>query len=141
MKQLSEVNDPTFSGEVLGKGIAIIPEEGKLYAPFDGTVSSLFDTKHAIGLTNDMGADLLIHVGLETVELGGKYFEARVQTDDRVKKGDLLIEFDIEEIKKKYDTITPVIVTNWDEFSEINSLVTEGKVLAGQPIIEMKGQV
>ncbi len=119
IKSLKEVNDSTFSEEILGKGLAILPEEGKLYAPFDGEVTSLFDTKHAIGLSCAGGVELLIHTGLETVGLGGRYFEAKAAVGDKVKKGDLLIEFDLEEIRKEYDTITPVVITNAEDFTEI----------------------
>lgn len=138
LRMLSQVNDPTFSEEVLGKGIAIYPSEGKLYAPFDGKVSSLFDTKHAIGLTDSTGIELLVHIGLETVDLAGKYFEAKVGTDDLVRKGDLLIEFDLEKIKENFDTITPVIITNSDDFSEIIVEKTEGKILTGEQILTVK---
>lgn len=135
LRPLSEVNDPTFSEGILGKGVAIYPSEGKLYAPCDGTVSALFDTKHAIGLSTDMGMELFVHIGLETVSLGGMYFETKVSVNDIVKKGDLLIEFDLEKIKEKFDTITPVIITNSAEFSEINVERTEGKVSAGEHIL------
>lgn len=140
LKALQEVNDPTFSEGILGKGLAVIPAEGKLYAPFDGTVSSLFDTKHAIGLTDSTGMELLVHIGLETVNLGGKYFEAKVQTGMQVKKGDLLITFDLEEIRKTYDTITPVIITNADDFQELKAVRETGSVIAGEAILTVKRQ-
>lgn len=138
IKPLSEVNDPTFSEEILGKGIAIVPQEGKLYAPFNGVVSSLFDTKHAIGLTDASGAELLIHIGLETVNLGGTYFDAKVKNGDKVKKGDLLIEFALDEIKKHYDVITPIVVTNADDFQEICPARISGQVEAGEDILTLK---
>ncbi len=119
LKSLKDVNDPTFSEEILGKGIAILPKEGIVYAPFDGVVSALFDTKHAIGLTDDQGMELLIHVGLETVNLGGTHFEVHISQGDLVKKGDPLITFDLQEIQKTHDVITPVLITNADDFSEI----------------------
>ena len=137
IKSLKEVNDPTFSEEILGKGLAILPEEGKLYAPFDGEVTSLFDTKHAIGLSCAGGAELLIHIGLETVGLGGRYFEAKAAVGDKVKKGDLLIEFDLEEIRKEYDTITPVVITNAEDFTEILQ-EKEGAVEPGELILTVK---
>ena len=137
IKSLKEVNDPTFSEEILGKGLAILPEEGKLYAPFDGEVTSLFDTKHAIGLSCAGGAELLIHIGLETVGLGGRYFEAKAAVGDKVKKGDLLIEFDLEEIRKEYDTITPVVITNVEDFTEILQ-EKEGAVEPGELILTVK---
>lgn len=137
IKFLKEVNDPTFSEEILGKGLAILPEEGKLYAPFDGEVTSLFDTKHAIGLSCAGGVELLIHTGLETVGLGGRYFEAKAAVGDKVKKGDLLIEFDLEEIRKEYDTITPVVITNAEDFTEILQ-EKEGAVEPGEIILTVK---
>ncbi len=137
IKSLKEVNDPTFSEEILGKGLAILPEEGKLYAPFDGEVTSLFDTKHAIGLSCAGGAELLIHIGLETVGLGGRYFEAKAAVGDKVKKGDLLIEFDLEEIRKEYDIITPVVITNAEDFTEILQ-EKEGAVEPGELILTVK---
>lgn len=140
LKLLQEVDDPTFSEEILGKGFAVVPSEGKLYAPFDGIVSSLMDTKHAIGLTDSTGMELLIHIGLETVSLGGKYFEVKVQPEMEVKKGDLLIEFNLDEIKKSFDTITPVVITNSDDFSEIKVLRESGSVSAGEAILEVKKQ-
>ena len=100
-KALQDVNDPTFSEGILGQGAAIIPSEGRLYAPFDGKVSSVFDTRHAICLEHAAGAEMLIHIGLETVSLGGKYYTAKVKDGDTVKTGDLLIEFDLEEIQKE----------------------------------------
>ena len=99
VKELKEVNDPTFAGGMLGQGIAIIPSEGKLYAPFDGKVNLVFDTKHAIGLENEAGAEMLIHIGLETVNLNGEHFTPKVKAGNTVKKGDLLVEFDLDEIK------------------------------------------
>ncbi|MCC8098066.1 MAG: beta-glucoside-specific PTS transporter subunit IIABC [Eubacterium sp.] len=137
-KAIEEVNDPTFSQGILGQGVAIIPSEGKLYAPFDGTVASVFDTKHAICLENGSGVEMIIHIGLDTVNLGGKYFTAKVKNEDKVKKGDLLIEFDLAAIKKEYDTITPVLVTNADDFGEIVPLKTSGQVKVGEPVIKIK---
>ncbi|MCI8585264.1 MAG: PTS transporter subunit EIIC [Lachnospiraceae bacterium] len=138
LKPLKEVNDPTFSGEILGKGVAVIPSEGKLYAPFDGEVSMVFETKHAIGLVKD-DVEMLIHIGLETVSLEGKYFDAKVKAGDRVKKGDLLIEFDLEAIAREgFDTITPVIVSNADDFGEIAADCTSGPVAVGDHLLTVK---
>ncbi len=137
-KTLQEVNDPTFSEGILGQGAAIIPSEGKLFAPFDATVSSVFDTRHAICLEHEAGAEMLIHIGLETVSLGGKYFTARVKDGDRVKKGDLLIEFDLNGIREQYDTITPVLITNTDDFSSIEALKTAGAVTAGEAFLNVR---
>lgn len=138
LKSLKDVNDPTFSEEILGKGIAILPKEGIVYAPFDGVVSALFDTKHAIGLTDDQGMELLIHVGLETVNLGGTHFEVHISQGDLVKKGDPLITFDLQEIQKTHDVITPVLITNADDFSEIVVQKEIGPVKAGDAILTVK---
>lgn len=134
---LEDVKDETFSQKILGDGVAIIPEEGKLYAPADAEVSMLFDTLHAVGLQTSDGTELLIHVGIDTVQLNGKYFKALVKTGDKVKKGQLLLEFDISEIQKAgYDIITPVIVSNTDAFSEIKCLVKD-KVDYGNAILTL----
>lgn len=117
---LEKVNDETFASGILGKGIAVEPSEGKVYAPFDGVCESIFDTLHAMGLTSDDGITLLIHVGLETVGLGGRPFKAHVKTGDRIQKGQLLLEFDMEEIKKNgCETVTPILVTNGDEIGNV----------------------
>lgn len=138
LKSLKDVNDPTFSEEILGKGIAILPKEGIVYAPFDGVVSALFDTKHAIGLTDNQGMELLIHVGLETVNLGGTHFEVHISQGDLVKKGDPLITFDLQEIQKTHDVITSVLITNADDFSEIVVQKEFGPVKAGDAILTVK---
>lgn len=138
LKPLKEVNDPTFSGEILGKGVAVIPSEGRLYAPFDGEVSMVFETKHAIGLVKD-DVEMLIHIGLETVSLEGKYFDAKVKAGDRIKKGDLLIEFDLEAIAREgFDTITPVIVSNADDFAQIAAERTSGTTAVGEHLLTVK---
>lgn len=138
VKELKKVNDPTFAGGMLGQGIAIIPSEGKLYAPFDGKVNLVFDTKHAIGLENEAGAEMLIHIGLETVNLNGEHFTPKVKAGNTVKKGDLLIEFDLDEIKKEYEIVTPVLITNADSFSTIEPLKTTGVVKVGEEILKAK---
>ena len=110
---LESVNDEMFSKKALGDGIAMIPEIGELYAPCEGTIKMVFDTKHAIGMETTNGTELLFHVGLNTVELNGKYYEACVKAGDHVKQGDLLLKFDVEKIKSEgYDVTTPIIVTN-----------------------------
>jgi len=120
VKDLVEVDDKTFSQELIGKGIAIIPSNGKVYAPFDGVVEALFKTKHAIGLKADNGVELLIHIGMDTVNLEGKYFTSHVEQTQRVRAGDLLVEFDMEAIKKEgYDLITPIVVTNSDNYLDV----------------------
>ncbi|MCZ4247443.1 beta-glucoside-specific PTS transporter subunit IIABC [Bacillus amyloliquefaciens] len=118
VKALSEVNDSVFSGEIMGKGFAILPEEGAAVSPVEGRVTAVFKTKHAIGITSARGAEVLIHIGLDTVRLDGRHFEVHVKEGDAVSPGDLLITFDIEEIKAAgYDVITPVIITNTDQYS------------------------
>lgn len=136
-KQLSEVPDPTFSEGVLGQGAAIIPSEGKLYAPFEGTVASVFDTKHAVCLSGPGDCEMLIHVGLETVNLNGRYFDVKVKDGDEVKTGDLLMEFDLDAISRDHKTITPILITNADDYGEISYLKTSGSVRAGEPLYKV----
>ena len=127
---LSQVEDDAFSQEVLGKGIAIIPSEGKVYAPFDGTVITLFPTKHAIGIVSDNGCEVLIHIGMNTVQLNGKYFTSHVQQGDKVKKRQLLVEFDIDHILQEgYNLETPVIITNTKDYSNINTNTNKDNVV------------
>ena len=121
---LEEVGDGVFSEGMLGKGVAIEPTVGRAVSPVDGTVSTIFDTKHAVGVTSDDGAEVLIHIGLDTVKLNGKHFNAHVKAGDKVKTGDLLVEFDIEKIKEAgYPTITPIIVTNTDSYEDVEAMV------------------
>ena len=131
----AQVDDPTFASEALGKGLAIIPSEGKVYAPFDGTVEMLFDTKHAVAVTSDDGVEVLIHVGVDTVNLKGEGYTAHTATGEKVKKGQLLLEFDMDRIKKAgYQTVTPVIVTNSDEYKNVR-VVKTGSVRAGDEVL------
>ncbi len=116
----ADMKDEAFGSGALGKGAAILPEEGKVYAPDDGVISAFFPTLHAIGVMTDMGAELLIHVGLDTVQLNGEGFHAFVSEGDRVKKGQLLLEFDITFIQGKgYCIETPVLVTNADDYLDV----------------------
>lgn len=118
---IEEVKDATFSEKLLGDGVGIIPHNGKVYAPVDGTVASVFNTKHMIGIKTDNGTEVIIHIGIDTVKLNGKYFTAHVNENDRVKKGDLLIEFDKIAIENEgYDTVVIVIVTNMDENKKLD---------------------
>lgn len=133
----SEISDPTFGEEMLGKGMAIKPSVGKVYAPVDGTIAMVFDTKHAISMTSDEGAEILIHVGLDTVSLKGGPFTAHVAADQKVKKGDLLLDFDMEAIKAAgLDTITPVIICNSDDYKDIKRF-TGKQVKTGDDIMEL----
>lgn len=122
---LSEVPDAVFSSEMLGKGFGVEPSEGKAYAPVDGEVTTVFDTKHAIGLMSKHGVELLIHIGMDTVKLNGKGFDVKVKTGDQVKAGDLLAEFDMDLIKGEgYPVTTAVVVTNTDDCKEIGEVRT-----------------
>lgn len=117
---LADVKDEVFSSESMGKGIAIEPEEGKVYAPADGVISTFFPTGHAIGITTDSGAEILIHVGMDTVEMNGDGFEPQKSQDDKVKKGDLLLKFNIDKIKAAgHPVTTPVIITNSDDYADV----------------------
>lgn len=119
---IKEVNDPTFSDEILGKGAAVIPTGNRICAPVDGTVTTVFPTGHAAAVTSDDGVEILIHVGLDTVKLNGEHFTIHASEGQKVKKGDLLLEADLEKIKEAgYDTITPVIICNSDDFSEVQT--------------------
>lgn len=134
---VSEVNDSTFKEELLGKGVAIIPFDGKVYAPFDGKIAMIFPTGHAITVITQDGIEILIHLGMDTVELKGKYFTVKVREGDFVKKGDLLLDADIEEIKREgYDVITPIVITNSNTFSKISMEL--GDVKVGDKIMEVR---
>lgn len=135
---LDQVNDDVFSQKILGEGAAIIPEEGKVFAPVDGTVTSVFDTKHAVNLLSEDGVEVLIHIGIDTVNLQGKYYTAHVKSGQKVKKGELLISFDQEGIKKAgYDTVTPILITNTDEFSSIQTDAS-GEVKVGDALLTVQ---
>ncbi|MEI2279692.1 beta-glucoside-specific PTS transporter subunit IIABC [Paenibacillus polysaccharolyticus] len=126
---LKELPDPTFAEEMTGKGIAIFPKEGRVTAPFDGTVTMIAKSKHAIMLTSSSGIDILIHVGLNTVSLKGKFFEEKVVIGQRVNKGDLLLEFDIESIQAAgIDLTTPVIVANTPDYLDVVPVQVKGVV-------------
>jgi PTS system beta-glucosides-specific IIC component len=117
---LNEAKDAAFAEGIMGKGVVIEPTVGEVVAPFDGTVMTLFPTNHAIGLISDAGMELLIHIGIDTVQLEGKYFTAFVKQGDTVKKGDKLVSFDIPEIEKAgYSTQVPIIVTNTPDYADI----------------------
>lgn len=135
--KLEAVKDDAFASGVLGKGAAILPEEGKVFAPADGEVSALFPTLHAIGIRTDDGIEILIHIGLDTVQLGGEGFDAMIKQGDRVKKGQLLVTFDQEFIAGKgYCLETPVLITNTDSFLDVVE-TSKGRVDAGEHLISV----
>lgn len=128
---LDEVNDDMFSQRLLGEGIAIIPEKGELYAPVAGTVEVVFHTHHAIAIKSDAGQEILLHVGINTVQLEGKYFYPQVKVGDRVKVGDLLLKFDLEKIQEEgYDPVIPVVITNMESGSVIPAM--KGSITLGK---------
>ena len=135
---IGEVQDPTFAKEILGKGAAIIPEKGVICAPFDGKVDAIFDTGHAVGLISDTGVELLIHIGIDTVNLEGKYFVPKAASGDSIKKGDVLIEFDIDAIQAAgYDVTTPVIVSNSDQYAKVE-MCAVGEVTQDNTILTIQ---
>ena len=134
---ITEVPDPTFSEGMLGNGIAIVPAEGKVYAPCDATVDMMFETGHAVSLVADCGAEILIHVGLETVGLEGKPFAVHVANGNKVKKGQLLIEVDLDAVKAAgLNTITPMLICNTDDYPTFNTFVGKD-VTNGDVVIEL----
>lgn len=135
---LSEVPDPTFAAGILGQGFAVDPAEGIVLSPVNGVVATVFDTMHAIGITADNGMEVLIHVGINTVELGGKYYDAKVKDGDRITVGQELLRFDLEEIKKAgYSMITPVVVTNSDDYEEV-SVIANGDTETDALVLTVK---
>lgn len=135
---LEDIEDEAFSQKVLGDGIAIEPTEGKLYSPCDGKVDMVFETKHAINLVSDDGCEILLHIGIDTVKLLGKHFKAHVSDGQRIRKGDLLITFNIKEIRRAgFKTVTPMIVCNSDEYEKFNTLLS-GKVSVGDAVLEVE---
>ena len=135
---LADVADEAFASGAMGDGVAIEPTEGKLYAPADGVIETVFETKHAVGMTTDDGVELLMHIGIDTVKLGGKYFEAHVVPEQKVQKGDLLVSFDLEAIKAEgYPLTTPMIVCNTDDYAAIRVL-TSGTVGNGTDLLNIQ---
>jgi len=131
---ITEVPDPTFAEGMLGNGIAILPADGKVYAPCDATVDMMFTTGHAVSLIADCGAEILIHVGLETVSLEGKPFTVHVANGDKVKKGQLLIEADLDAIAAAgLNTITPMVICNTDNYPTCNTFV--GKDVTNEDVV------
>ena len=139
MLLMNEVQDEAFASCALGDGVAVEPSEGKLYAPADGEITNVFDTKHAVGLLTDDDVEILMHIGIDTVRLNGQFFETHVKEGDSVKKGDLLVSFDMDAIKNAgYLCTTPMIVTNTDDYKSVKPLAT-GTVKAGQDLLAVKG--
>ena len=135
---LEDVPDETFAQGILGQGAAVIPSEGKVVAPADGEISSIFDTKHAVGITLENGVEILVHVGINTVEMEGNGFEAFVKEGDKVKKGQKLVEFSIDKIKEAgYKTETPVIITNTDDYASVEKIADDGDIDALTDIIKV----
>lgn len=135
---LNEVKDGAFASGALGKGFAIEPIEGKVIAPFNGKIEAVFPTKHAIGLVSETGIELLIHVGLNTVELKGQYFDTLVEPGQTVKKGQAILNFDLEKIKESgYETQVPVVITNSPQYSSIE-LTNKGKLLNNEEVLIVK---
>lgn len=134
---VSKVNDEAFASEMMGKGVGIIPNDGKVYAPFDGTISALFDTNHAVGLTGENGLETLIHIGIDTVKLDGEGFKVHTKTDASVKKGDLLVEFDKELLEKEgFDTTVIFIIVNMDQVKDMK-IEDEKTVKALESVMEV----
>ena len=114
---MDEVNDQTFAQELLGPGIAIVPSNGTVVSPINGTIATVMDTKHAVCIQGEDGLELIVHAGLDTVELNGKYYQTYKEIGDQVKAGDVLLEFDLEEITKAgYDVTTPIVITNLGDY-------------------------
>lgn len=138
---LNQVNDPTFASGLMGKGAAIIPTIGETVAPEDGEVVSLFRTKHAIGFQTQSGAEILIHIGIDTVKLDGQHFEAHVEAGQKVKKGDRLVSFDIEAIKQAgFEVTTPIIITNSDDYFDVQCIFKQDVVQQGDALLALSAK-
>jgi PTS system beta-glucosides-specific IIC component len=136
---IKDVPDEVFSNKMLGNGNAILPDSGEVYAPFDAVVEQIFEAKHAIVLCGENEIKILIHIGIDTVNLEGKGFETFVKDGDKVKSGDLLIKADLEFIKENnYNTITPVVVLNTEDYNEVCAVNNNKTVSVGEAIIEVK---
>ena len=138
---LEKVNDPMFSDKLMGDGVAIEPDAGNLYAPVDGKVASIFDTKHAIGFVLDNGAEVLMHIGMDTVELNGEGFDLGVSVGDEVHAGELMGSVDLDFVKSKgKETVTPIVLTAMDEY-KIEFVKTEGHVNIGDVLYKISKQL
>ena len=137
---MDEVNDQTFAQELLGPGIAIVPSNGTVVSPINGTIATVMDTKHAVCIQGEDGLELIVHAGLDTVELNGKYYQTYKEIGDQVKAGDVLLEFDLEEITKAgYDVTTPIVITNLRDY-KITKCLTGQQVKAGEEVIQLTKQ-
>lgn len=137
---MDEVNDQTFAQELLGPGIGIVPSNGTVVSPINGTIATVMDTKHAVCIQGEDGLELIVHAGLDTVELNGKYYQTYKEIGDQVKAGDVLLEFDLEEITKAgYDVTTPIVITNLGDY-KITKCLTGQQVKAGEEVIQLTKQ-
>ena len=137
---MDEVNDQTFAQELLGPGIAIVSSNGTVVSPINGTIATVMDTKHAVCIQGEDGLELIVHAGLDTVELNGKYYQTYKEIGDQVKAGDVLLEFDLEEITKAgYDVTTPIVITNLGDY-KITKCLTGQQVKAGEEVIQLTKQ-
>lgn len=137
---MDEVNDQTFAQELLGPGIAIVPSNGTVVSPINGTIATVMDTKHAVCIQGEDGLELIVHAGLDTVELNGKYYQTYKEIGDQVKAGDVLLEFDLEEITKAgYDVTTPIVITNLGDY-KITKCLTGQQVKVGEEVIQLTKQ-
>ena len=137
---MDEVNDQTFAQELLGPGIAIVPSNGTVVSPINGTIATVMDTKHAVCIQGEDGLELIVHAGLDTVELNGKYYQTYKEIGDQVKAGDVWLEFDLEEITKAgYDVTTPIVITNLGDY-KITKCLTGQQVKAGKEVIQLTKQ-
>ena len=137
---MDEVNDQTFAQELLGPGIAIVPSNGTVVSPINGTIATVMDTKHAVCIQGEDGLELIVHAGLDTVELNGKYYQTYKEIGDQEKAGDVLLEFDLEEITKAgYDVTTPIVITNLGDY-KITKCLTGQQVKAGEEVIQLTKQ-
>lgn len=136
---IEEVPDPTFAQKMMGDGFAVLPKEGKVVSPIAGEVIQVFPTKHAIGLKTPGGLEILIHIGLETVNMKGEGFTTHIKEGDRVKVGDLLVEFDLAQVEAKAaSTITPVVITNMDLIDSLKKEATSDVVAGDTPVLTIK---
>ena len=136
--KLEDIPDPVFSQGILGPGCGMDPAEETVYAPFDGTVTQTTDTKHALGVTSADGVEVLIHVGMDTVEMGGKGFPCMVKEGDKIKAGQPMLKFTLADIQAAgHPAVTAIVVTNADDFAGVE-LVAEGTVEHGAPLLKLK---